>query len=193
MAGRLHAHNTASPSRQAIRDGEKRTYAENRRFADDAAKVINARPDPGYAIRPMTIDDAPFIVDSWASSYAHYARLEGVPSDVYKIEQRARIDRLVRASIVLSLVSKVDNSHVSGWICFQPPVKNPGSPILHYVLIHPSLQVRGLGSQLVSLVDSTKHDKTDPIWATHFTFPMRKIGPKWNLIYNPYLLEVLNG
>lgn len=163
---------------------------QNEKFARSAREAMESKPDPGTAIRPMTIDDAPFIVDSWATSFTHSSRLDNVPPDVYKVEQRSRIDRLVQRSAVLCIHPIPDPPHLFGYIVFEPPRKATDLPILHYMLIHPSLQGQGLGAQLVDLVRTTAKDPSDPIWITHWTIPMRKLIPRWNLIFNPYLLEI---
>lgn len=161
-----------------------------KRVIDEAKAAIQKKPPPDYAIRPMQIDDAPFVIDSWARSYLHSARASNISTDVYTIEQRARIDRLIQRSIVLVLTTAQDPSYVSGYICFEPPKTQSALPILHYVLVHANLQGQKLGSRLFQIVAETRHTPEDPVWTTHWTFPIRKLSQSWNLIFNPYLLEV---
>ncbi len=142
------------------------------------------------AIRPMGIQDAPFVVDSWARSFLHSPQARNVSDDVYKLEQRSRIDRIVKKSVNLVLCSEDDPNHVSGFVIFEPPKNETALAILHYLLVHANLQGNGLGSKLFNVVRETSIEPSNPIWITHWTIPMKNVISKWNLIFNPYLLEV---
>lgn len=147
--------------------------------------------DPGaLTVRPMTPEDIPFVTDSWARSFLHSPSVRNVPDDVYKLEIRARIDRLLKQSVTLVLSAADSPTHVSGFVIFQPPKNDASLPILHYLLIHANLQDRGLGSKLFKLVSDTRNSPEDPCWATHWTIPMKRVISRWNLIFNPFLLEV---
>lgn len=143
------------------------------------------------AIRPMVIDDAAYVIDSWANSFRRSQVVGSVDREVYNIEQRARIDRLISraASRVFVACDAEMTDKIRGWICFEPPGKAP-TPIVHYVCVQPSYQVSGVGTALVGIARQTLADLSQPMWCTHETQPMRHIRPKWNLLYNPYLLEV---
>lgn len=145
-------------------------------------------PSP-IAIRPITIDDASYVIDSWARSYRRSPTTGAIEDDIFKIEQRARIDRLICRSKTFIACEPDDKRQIRGWICFEPG-HSEKIPVVHYVCVQPSFQVTGIGTALVSIARQTAADPEAFMWATHETAPMRHIRAKWNLAYNPYLLEV---
>lgn len=154
-----------------------------------------AKPFLGpIAIRPMQIDDASYVIDSWSNSYRRSPTTGPIDREVFNIEQRARIDRLVTraAARVFIACDAVDKRQIRGWICFEAPFLEGKVPIVHYVCVQPIYQLNGIGNALIKLARQTHTDAdpTAPMWCTHETAPMRHVRPKWGLIYNPYLLEV---
>lgn len=150
-----------------------------------AAKL---EPSP-IAVRPISIDDASYVIDSWARSYRRSPTTGAIEDDVFKIEQRARIDRLICRSKTFIACEPDDKRQIRGWIVFEPGHAQK-IPIVHYVCVQPSYQVTGIGSALVGIARETATDPDAFMWSTHETAPMRHIRSKWNLVYNPYLLEV---
>lgn len=149
------------------------------------------RIDP-IAIRPMTIDDASYVIDSWSNSYRRSPTTGMIEREVFNIEQRARIDRIVsypHSRIFIACDAAVTRE-IRGWVCFEPPSDKQQLPIVHYVCVHPHYQLAGIGSALVNIARQTATDPEQPMWSTHETQPMRHVRPKWNLLFNPYLLEV---
>jgi len=149
-------------------------------------------PPPPMAIRPMTIDDASYVIDSWANSYRRSPATGPIEQGVFNIEQRARIDRLISktATRVLVACDQQETWRIRGWICFEAPHRTQKLVVVHYVCVQPIYQMFGIGTALVNLARATMADPTEPMWSTHETAPMRHVRPKWNLIFNPYLLEV---
>jgi GNAT superfamily N-acetyltransferase len=145
-------------------------------------------PSP-IAVRPISIDDASYVIDSWVRSYRRSPATGPIEDDVFKIEQRARIDRLICRSKTFIACEPEDKRQIRGWVCFEPGNANK-IPVIHYVCVQPSFQVSGIGTALVSIARQTASDVESFMWCTHDTAPMRHIRPKWNLLYNPYLLEV---
>jgi GNAT superfamily N-acetyltransferase len=149
-------------------------------------------PQRPIAIRPMCIDDAAYVLDSWANSYRRSPTTGPIEREVFNIEQRARINRLVSRphSRVFVACDAEDTHQIRGWVCFEAPQSDDGIPVMHYVCVQPAFQMQGIGTALVALCRATAKDSEAPMWATHETQPMRHIREKWNLLYNPYLLEV---
>lgn len=166
------------------------TRAIERRELREGTKVAPA-PAP-ISIRPMCIDDAAYVLDSWSNSYRRSPTTGPIEREVFNIEQRARINRLVTRphSRIFIACDAVQQRQIRGWVCFEAPQSDDGVPILHYVCVQPAFQMQGIGSALVELARATARDRSVPMWATHETQPMRHIREKWNLLYNPYLLEV---
>lgn len=148
------------------------------------------KPPLDLRVRLYCPADEAFVTDSWARSFLHSPAVRNVDSELYKVEHRARIKRLLGSSITLILCSADKEDHVIGFTIFERPKASPALAILHYLLIHASLQGNGFGSLLLKFVRQTSHDAEDPIWTTHWTIPMKNLMGRWNLIYNPYLLEV---
>lgn len=146
-------------------------------------------PSP-IAVRPMSIDDASYVIDSWARSFRRSPTTGAIEDDVFKIEQRARIDRLICRSKTFIACEPEDRRQIRGWIVFEPGGARYRIPCVHYVCVQPSFQLTGIGTALVSIARQTAEDPDAFMWTTHETAPMRHIRPKWNLVYNPYLLEV---
>jgi GNAT superfamily N-acetyltransferase len=149
-------------------------------------------PKPPIALRPMVIDDASYVLDSWANSYRRSPATGPIEREVFNIEQRARINRLVSRphSRVVIACDAQDRDKIRGWLCFEGPQGDDGMPIVHYVCVQPAYQLQGIGTGLVALARQAARDPELPMWSTHETAPMRHIREKWNLLFNPYLLEV---
>lgn len=176
------------------------THADNdaemdriHKAAREARKTMAERGElPQYNVRVARLEDLPLITEAWLTSYAYSPVAEAVAKDVYRVEQRDRVRRLVVRSKLLCAVDPEKQDRIKAWVCFEvPAVMKPGRfVILHYVSVHPSLQNMGLGRELVTLARSLNSAPDDPLWTTHMTYPMRRLMDRWNLIYNPYLLEV---
>lgn len=155
----------------------------------EARQGREKRPPSPISVRPINIDDASYVIDSWVRSYRRSPTTGAIEDDVFKIEQRARIDRLICRSKTFIACEPEDTRQIRGWICFEAGHEKK-IPIVHYVCVQPSFQLTGIGSALVGIVRQTAKDADSFLWATHETAPMRHIRRKWNLLYNPYLLEV---
>lgn len=190
----------AAYSKELTLDDRKTAVYERKIFLRDVhnsmqsqrAKEAAEAPAARIAIRPMTIDDASFVIDSWCSSYRRSQIVGPVDEAVFKIEQRGRIDRLICRSKCFIACDADDKKIIRGWICFEPPLTADAIPIVHFVCVHPTYQMQGIGTALINMARQTHHDEHTHMWSTHETSPMRHIRPKWNVMYNPYLLEVDN-
>ena len=158
----------------------------------EAHKKADRPPLGPIAIRPMCIDDASYVLDSWATSYRRSPTTGPIDVGVFNIEQRARIDRLFRrpSARIFVACDKEKPERIKGWICFEAPFGDMLTPIVHYVCVKPGAQLCGIGTALVGIARQTHTDKDAPMWSTHETAPMRHIRERWGLLYNPYLLEI---
>lgn len=191
-----HARNlAATQNRRAM---QQHKYDEDERKLKTAAataarKAMAARGDvPEYTVRGVAVPDLAMITDAWLVSYQFSPVTDPIPKDVYRVEQRARIRRIIASGKCICAVDPENLDRIKGWVVYEPPRGTSEShyAILHYVSVHPTLQNMGLGETLVNLVRSLNSAVDSPLWITHYTFPMRRLMTKWNLIYNPYLLEV---
>lgn len=181
------------------RHGMKRTFdhiltqsevvrAENKRAADAAAEVV-ARIPVSVKVRGVTADDLAFIYDSWCASYSKSPIVGPVTPDLFKIEQRALITKLLPRSKQMILCDTQDPRLIRGWICFSAAPAGAKLPTIHYMLVKPEFQGQGLGRKMVDMVREVfAMDPTSPIFTSHYTGVMRQVERRLNLIYNPYLL-----
>lgn len=178
------AHGRNMAQEREIRRAINNKIREERRARGDFD------PPAPVALRPINIDDASHVIDSWVKSYRKSATVGPVENEVFHIEQRARINRLIKKSRTFIACDEADRSRVRGWIVFEPPKVQGEGPIIHYVCVNPAHQLVGIGTALINVAKTLAPDKDAPLWCTHDTVVMRHVRPKWNLLYNPYLLEV---
>ena len=188
--GKLKGQGAANPLRRRMEEQEERSLVTKAAVA--ARKAMAERGEiPEYNVRSARASDLPLITDAWLTSYRFSYSVGPVPKDIYGVEQRARVGRLVPRSKVLCAVDLHDEARIKGWICFEPPKQPEHYTVVHYICVHPSLQNMGMGSALIAVARSTNQDHEAPMWTTHHTLPMRRLIGRWNLIYNPYILEVM--
>lgn len=157
-----------------------------------ARKVVEDLPPPEpakVAMRGWKPEDLNFIIDSWASSYRYSSDVAHTDKEVYKVEQRSRIYRLIPRSRIIVANREGTPDEILGWICFEPPRALGQLPILHYVLVQRAVQLQGIGTALVELCRKTAQEPDSPIWGTHHTSPMRHLKDKWQVMHNDFLLE----
>lgn len=164
--------------------------AISRKLREERRAKGDFDPPKPVAIRPITIDDASHVIDSWVKAYRRSPTVGPVEPTIFHIEQRARINRLIQRSKTVIACDEADKALIRGWIVFEAPRTPTDAPVVHFVCVHPSYQCAGIGTALVEVARKTHPDPEAPMWSTHDTMPMKHIRPKWNLLYNPYLLEV---
>lgn len=169
--------------RAVLRDLRRKMREERRAKGDFDAP-------PPMAIRPITIDDASHVIDSWVKAYRRSPTVGPIEPTIFHIEQRARINRLIQRSKTVIACDEAAKGTIRGWIVFEAPRTPSDAPVVHFVCVHPTFQMRGIGTALIEVARKTHPDPEAPMWSTHDTIPMKHIRPKWNLLYNPYLLEV---
>ncbi len=164
--------------------------AINKKIREERIAKGEIAPVAPVAIRPISIDDASQVIDSWVKAYRRSHAVGPVEPAIFHIEQRARINRLISRSKTFIACDEIARGTIRGWIVFEPPKTRDAAPVVHFVCVHPAYQLAGVGTALINLARQTHPDPDAPMWCTHDTAPMRHLRPKWNLLYNPYLLEV---
>lgn len=184
------AHRIDRPAQERNMAAEREARrAINRQVREQRRLKGEYDPPEPVSIRPISIDDAAHVIDSWTRSFQKSATVGPIERSIFAIEQRARIDRLIRRSKTFVACDRNDRTVIRGWIVFEPPRTPDGTPVVHFVCVHPRYQLCGIGTQLVELARRTHTDPDAPMWCTHDTCVMRHCRAKWNLLYNPYLLE----
>lgn len=167
---------------------------EIKRAADAAALKMREREQQPLQVtlRGLTIDDAALVIDSWCTSYARSPVTGPISPELFKIEQRARINRLLPKSKQIVAAFTEDPRMVYGWVCYRPLREDTDHPLIHYMAVKPEYQGRGIGKSLLDLVrQACGKTSLDPVFFTHWTVPCRRLERKWNIVYDPYLLEIL--
>lgn len=175
-------------------EDHKTATAEARAFAERVGKSKNGGADAPLQVklRGLTMDDAAFIIDSWCSSYSRSPLTGRIDSKLFKIEQRARINRILPKSKMIIACNEQDPRSIYGWVCYTPNKQATSLPTIHYMCVKPEYQGRGIGKSLLDLVrQACGKSVIDPVFYTHGTVVANKLESKWNIVFNPYLLEIL--
>ena len=141
-------------------------------------------------IRPMALGDVSFIIDSWCGSYSKCPEAASTDADVFKIEQRNLIYRLLPKCKVLVACDPAQPNSIRGWACAEPARESGGLWILHYALVRPELQGMGIATSLVAPFREESPEGT--LWTTHHTFASKWFGKDWTL-RNRHLLYTLES
>jgi hypothetical protein len=128
------------------------------------------------------IDAVTLVIDSWCSSYKAYGA-EEIEADVFKVEQRDRIFRLLGKAQLTLAVSP--NGEVLGW-CVHGWEKKSQVPVVHYMYVKKESRHGLIGERLLR---ATGWRPGSVCWVTHWMPCVRALKNKWGWIYNPYLLE----
>jgi hypothetical protein len=180
MAKRAASRMYASRDRER---GEDEMYARV-----GSATNVALNPDVSIKLRGITPDDVNFIIDSWADSYRHSQDMRDVDPDLYKIEMRARIYSLIPKAKWVIACEPRNERNIRGWICYMPPAPTASLPVVHYMLVKPELQNRGICTAMLDVVKASAATADSPVFVTHRTFPIVKwFAAKRNLIFNPFL------
>jgi hypothetical protein len=177
-------------SKHWIQKAARTTVIERDFKAERAAieVVSNAARQPlapiPIKIRPMKVEDGGFVLDSWCSSYARSPEV-GCDPEVFKIEQRNLIYRLIPKCKVLVACDPENPNTIRGWIAAEPPREPGGLWIIHYCLVKYELQGRGIARALSGLIRQASPNGM--CWGTHSTFACKWFGKDW-LVRNRYLL-----
>jgi ribosomal protein S18 acetylase RimI-like enzyme len=142
------------------------------------------------SIRKMCEADIPYIYSSWMEDYlsSHFVKQKKsdrpiqsyvalMPRELYYKEQRARIDKILKKSLVYVACNSEDEEQIFGYIVFRTVGQ---LDILSWLYVRPVYRGFGIANKLMQ-----KMGEADVI--THLT-PMRRwILKRYNLIFNPFM------
>lgn len=150
---------------------------------------LHTKPNLDNAVvRQARIEDIGFILDSWCASYAESPAVKNLDPEVVKVEQRARVRKLLTHAKVTCVVDASDPNRIMGWLCHGID-KSRGFPILHYAYTLKGHRNKGILRNLVNLAGWREGTIT---WLTHDHFCVRALCKKFDgFILNPYILENL--
>ena len=137
-----------------------------------------------FALRVGELEDVPFVYDSWAASYREFGGAM-VDDDVYKVEQRARISRILdRAKLITAMGTRQE---ILGWVVYQKD-RATGWPVIHYMYVKGYARRGGIGRAMMTQAGWVAGTFC---WVTHWQPCVRELRnpSKFGWTYNPYLLE----
>lgn len=192
---------------------KRRYYVYRRRLLAGEEPPLAARPwkerspygDPAapytledVVIVPMRDTDAHLIYDSWCSNQAKVYHTQKVPQEIFKVEMRGRIKRLLEHCHVLvarpsrALCKRTgqpfDHTDVLSWICYAWDGRTR-APVIHFMATKREEQRRGLGGMLLAAAGMKDGQLW---WATHMSRFGEAVINRYRGIYNPFLLEYVN-
>lgn len=138
-------------------------------------------------VRGGRIEDIGFILDSWCASYAESPIVREIDPEVVKVEQRARVRRLLTQAKVTVVCDTKDPTIILGWLCHSID-KATNYPVLHYAYV-----LKGSRNHKVftTLTHMAGWRPGTVAWMTHWQPCVRKLVKKFDgFVYNPYMLEV---
>lgn len=145
--------------------------------------------------RPFAVGDSNFIRDTWSRSYRKCG-LDGecqMDQQTYNVEIRARMARLMARSNVIVGCDSEDQTLIRCYAVYEQPEHDTQLPVLHYMLVKPEVQHRGLGRRLIELVRESAFVHDSLIYASHWTHAIKAISTKYGIIRNNFCTEVYYG
>lgn len=147
-----------------------------------------------YIIMPALLDDTSFILDSWCASYSRSPAVLPIDPQIFKIEQRAVVARLL--TICKTAVAR-PRSHVHvdgrpakatdilGWINYEFDIIQH-TPIIHYCYVKQAARGQRVAETLA--LEAAGVTRQTTAYCTHFTPVVKALQDKTNLFFNPYVL-----
>jgi hypothetical protein len=137
-------------------------------------------------LEPARVTDVNCIINDWAASYANSPASRFISPEIFKVEQRARIMRLISGAQCHVVRPKGNLRNLLGWISFDLDERS-NLPIVHYIYVKLRSRRRRVGSMLMH---SIGWEPGRTCWTTHWCASHRYHEDRCGWMYNPYLLEV---
>lgn len=123
--------------------------------------------------RPLTAEDLPIIMDSWAESFRSGVRSHAAisPEEFHSFHRPNRERFFSKGNVTCIIAANPEDPwHVIGWIAVE---SIPSGLILHYLYVKGSYRKRGIAMQLLK-----RGLPTAPVFYTHLTNRAAKIIAK---------------
>ena len=161
--------------------------------------TVKLRPED-YSIQLAQVAHVPLIIDSWASDQMVNGVYGLVDRDIFRVEVRARILRLISSCRCAAIVPTAaytakqpvppPASELFGWACYGWD-KASEKPVLHYVYIRQDYRNNGLARRLLKEAVAVSPER--PGWASFIIPWHRKTARRYGLVYNPFLHDYRPG
>lgn len=132
-------------------------------------------------IREATVDDAPFIFNSWLKSFRPSFFGHGIPNDIFYREHHKIIQKLLKQQKVLVACDMKDPSVIYGYVVYGTI---EGISTVHYVYTKHTFRQMRIAT---ALLEAVKHDRSLAGICTHMTKHGKSLAEKHNLVYHPYV------
>lgn len=155
-----------------------------------------------YTIEPATVDELALIIDSWCAGQAGQPHYALVPPEIFKVEMRARVTRLLGTSrcavarptplgwdvLGVAPVNR-DTRSILGWVCYAYD-KATQAPIIHFLYVKARYREQGVATGLATKAAGVSRDNL--WWSTHTTPRIGKLLRRCGGTWNPFLLEYVD-
>ena len=146
-------------------------------------------------LRRMKESDVAYIYDTWMEDYlsAHYVKMKStdkypiqtwvalMPRELYYKEQRARIDKILKKSIVMVACNQEDEDQIFGYIVYRSISEHLDLVSAVYVRhVYRNFGICGLLFKHMGNADIVTHCSPKRRW----------LLKRYNLIFNPFMEEI---
>ncbi len=137
------------------------------------------------AIRPALADDFPYILKTWSIDYHKVYPINNIPNSIYVPAQTAIIKKLVQRSECIIACIDDEPTTIVGYLIYQPV--NDLNIVVHWGQTKGIFRRMGV---LKTLLDSLQTQNKNII-CTHIFSLFKELKDRYNLIYDPTLLQDL--
>ena len=137
---------------------------------------------PQVRLRPATPEDVNFIFSSWLKSFRNSLSASKIANPVYFSEHHKLIEQLLRSSKVIIACNNDDSNQLYGYVVAG---EVEGIFALHFLYVKHTFRRLGIGRILLNAFP--REPGAAGIY-THYTRNMEDIAPKFELMYQPYVL-----
>ncbi len=139
--------------------------------------------------RTPNAGDESFIYNAWLKSYKDSPCGKTMVSDVFFSNHKLIVSSLLGDdSVDILLAVNPDNpAQIYGFACLE---KTPAVSTIHYVYVKYNFRKLGIAAALVAQLEPNPDNIK---FFTHLPREWREVVTKYDVVYNPYLLETRKG
>lgn len=139
------------------------------------------------ALRDATESDAPYVFATWLKSQRRQGDRAEMRNRVYFENEKRRVGGLLARSVVTMAVNPADATHIYGYLCRS--VLSDDLALVHFLFVKPAY--RKLGVARILMAHAFPKLGREEIAITTVSPDVVRLKAKWRLVYNPYLLSLL--
>ena len=132
-------------------------------------------------LRIGTVDDAPFVFNSWLKSFRSSTFAKQISNTIYYHDHHIVIEKLLKNNDVIIACSKSDPNQLYGFICAG---QTDGIFTLHYIYVKHPFRRMGIAK---ALFNAFEHDPSHASIYTHRTKAAEKLQDRYNMVHHPYI------